>query len=129
MGEEPTVPGGVLDHGTQEEDGPETWEALAFPRMTRVDGETGDPSPTPSTYADHAPAVKKSVRIGVGRRQGEPEPWPMEARESEGCIRAKTSGNGVVPGPGRAKAARVDVSFRREPCPTHRRWETCHWEF
>jgi hypothetical protein len=38
-------------------------------------------------------------------------------RESEGCIGALTSGNGVTPGPGRAKAARVDVIFRREPCP------------
>ena len=27
---------------------------------------------------------------------------------------------------GRAKAARVDGNFRREPCPMHRRWETCH---
>ncbi len=25
-----------------------------------------------------------------------------------------------------APAARVDVIFRREPWPTHRRWETCH---
>ncbi len=49
MGEESTAPGGVLDHGTQEEDGPVTWETLTFPRMIRVDGETGDPSPTPST--------------------------------------------------------------------------------
>ena len=48
MGEENTVPGGVLDHGTQEEDGPATWETLAFPRVNRADGETGDPSPTPS---------------------------------------------------------------------------------
>jgi hypothetical protein len=48
MGEENTAPGGVLDHGTQEEDGPATWEALAFPRTIRVNGETGDPSPTPS---------------------------------------------------------------------------------
>jgi hypothetical protein len=38
-------------------------------------------------------------------------------RESEGCIGAVTSGNGVAPGPGRAKAARVGVNFRREPCP------------
>ena len=76
--------------------------------------------------ADRAPAAKKSVRIEVGRWQGEPEPRPMGARESEGCIRAETSGNGVAPGPGRAKAARVDVNFRREPCPTHRRWVPCH---
>src|SRR2546429_1982596 len=33
-------------------------------------------------------------------------------RESEGCIRAVTSGNGLVAGPGRAKAARVGVDFR-----------------
>jgi len=39
-------------------------------------------------------------------------------RESEGCIGATTSGNGVTPGPGRAKAARVGVNFRRDPCPT-----------
>jgi hypothetical protein len=29
MGEERIVSGGVYDHGTQEEDGPGTWEALA----------------------------------------------------------------------------------------------------
>lgn len=32
-----------------------------------------------------------------------------------------TSGNGVAPGPGRAKAARAEVNFRREPwCRRHR---------
>jgi len=36
-------------------------------------------------------------------------------RESEGCIRAMTLGNDVALGPSRAKAARVDVNFRREP--------------
>jgi len=41
----------------------------------------------------------------------------MGAGESEGCIRAPTSGNGVAPGPGRAKAARVGVSFWRAPRP------------
>jgi hypothetical protein len=30
MGEGRSAPGGVLDHGTQEEDGPGTWEVLAF---------------------------------------------------------------------------------------------------
>jgi hypothetical protein len=29
MGEEGIVSGGVFDHGTHEEDGPGTWEALA----------------------------------------------------------------------------------------------------
>ena len=31
MGEEGTVSGGVFDHGTHEEDGPGTWEALVAP--------------------------------------------------------------------------------------------------
>ena len=43
MGEERTAPGGVLDHGTQEEDGPGTWEALAFLDNNRSYGESGDP--------------------------------------------------------------------------------------
>ena len=46
---------------------------------------------------------------------GESEPRPTGGRESEGCIRARTSGNGLAPGPGRAKAARVGVSVRRDP--------------
>jgi hypothetical protein len=32
LGEEGGVSGGVFDHGTDEEDGPVTWEALASPR-------------------------------------------------------------------------------------------------
>ncbi len=38
MGEEGIVSGGVFDHGTQEEDGPGTWEALAF--SSRATGDT-----------------------------------------------------------------------------------------
>jgi hypothetical protein len=34
--------------------------------------------------------------------------------ESEGCIRAETVGNGGRPDPPEQKAARVEVSFRRE---------------
>ena len=37
------APGGVLDHGTQEEDGPGTWEALVFLDTIRSHGESGDP--------------------------------------------------------------------------------------
>ena len=36
------------------------------------------------------------------------------------------SGKGVAAGPGRAKAARVDGNFRREPWPMPRHWMTCH---
>jgi len=46
VGEGRSAPGGVSDHGTQEEDGPGTWEALAFLDSFRSDGESGDPSPT-----------------------------------------------------------------------------------
>ena len=45
----------------------------------------------------------------------------MGMRESEGCIRAMTPGNGYPPGPGRAKAARVGVIVRRDPWPALRR--------
>ena len=48
----------------------------------------------------------KKLHLGVDGSGG---------RESEGCIRARTSGNGLAPGPGRAKAARVGVSVRRDP--------------
>jgi outer membrane protein OmpA-like peptidoglycan-associated protein len=37
--------------------------------------------------------------------KGRPSLWPKGTGESEGCIRAMTSENGVSPGPGRAKAA------------------------
>ena len=46
LGEEGMVSGGVFDHGTYEEDGPVTWEALASPRPIPVSRSTGDPSPT-----------------------------------------------------------------------------------
>ena len=36
LGQEGAVSGGVFDHSTYEEDGPVTWEALAFPRPIPV---------------------------------------------------------------------------------------------
>ena len=71
MGEEWIVSGGVYDHGTQEEDGPETWEALASPRQKPVMRRAGDPSPTCRASADaraagqeQAPASRYAVRKG-----------------------------------------------------------------
>ena len=49
LGEEGVVSGGVFDHGTHEEDGPVTWEALASPRRIPVLRRAGDPSPTHGT--------------------------------------------------------------------------------
>ena len=115
MGEGRIAPGGVFDHGTQEEDGPGTWEALAFLDTIRSHGESGDPSPTPIALADRAWGGKEK-RSHRGRPQARETGATADgARESEGCKVAWTSGNGVAPGPGRAKAARADVSFRREP--------------
>jgi len=51
VGEEWTISDGVFDHGTYEEDGPVTWEALASPRYTPVLRRAGDPSPTHDTSA------------------------------------------------------------------------------
>jgi hypothetical protein len=43
----------VFDHGTYEEDGPVTWEALASPRHTPAWRRAGDPSPTHDTLRAH----------------------------------------------------------------------------
>ncbi len=115
MGEERFALGGVLDHGTQEEDGPDTWEALAFLDNFRSHGESGDPCSDALAQADRVTGGKEKcphrgrpLARGTGAEAD-------GARESEGCKVASTSGNGVALGPGRAKAARVDASFRREP--------------
>ena len=89
--------GGVLHHGTQEEDGPVTWEALSL---------LGRSGPTESRLSISETGAFAGARAGrqdiwqnkrlpqeVGRRRGEPKPRPKEARESEGCIGALTSGN------------------------------------
>src|SRR5262249_32044324 len=54
------VSGGVFDHGTQEEDGPVTWEALAFPRSMPVWRRAGDPSPTHDTLAGHMSSAARA---------------------------------------------------------------------
>jgi hypothetical protein len=50
-GEEGIVSGGGFDHGTDDEDGPVTWEALASPRPIPVARSTGAPSPTHAMWA------------------------------------------------------------------------------
>jgi hypothetical protein len=120
VGEEWTISGGVFDHGTYAEDGPVTWEALASPRDTPVWRRAGAPSPTHDPWRAHVSSASKAQTKRPQR--GRPHARGTRAvaeggRESEGGIGAMTSGNGVTPGPGRAKAARVGVNFGREPCP------------
>jgi len=80
----------VLHHGTYEEDGPVTWEALVFPRVIRSDGEPVISSPKLARLQVHGLVAKLFGRTsacpGVGRWQGELEPRLKEARESEGLI-------------------------------------------
>ena len=59
-GEEGMVSGGVFDHGTHEEDGPVTWEALASPRHTPVMRRAGDPSPTHGTLRAHGSSAQEA---------------------------------------------------------------------
>ena len=64
----------MFDHGTHEEDGPETWEALASPRPISVSWSAGDPSPTHDTFAgarvvgpigtEEAPAAREATGKG-----------------------------------------------------------------
>ena len=89
--------GGVLHHGTYEEDGPVTWEALSLLGRYRSVRRAGYPSPKLARLQAHVPVAETFGRTSacpeVGRWRGEPEPRPKEARESEGRIGALTSGN------------------------------------
>jgi hypothetical protein len=97
LGEEGMVSGGVFDHGTHEEDGPVTWEALASPRHTPVMRRAGDPSPTHGTWRTHVSSAQEAQnkRPHRGRPLARGTGAVAEGgRASEGCIRALTSGNG-----------------------------------
>lgn len=73
------VPGGVYDHGTQQEDGPETREALTPPHEGTADGEPAESeSPTGPAFCGCTleAGQEQDTRREVGRRRGEPEPRP-----------------------------------------------------
>ena len=100
-GEEGVVAGGVCDQRPPAEDGPVTWEALASPRHLPVRRRAGDPSPTHDTEAgtrvvgprgpDQASAAREATARGTGAVAD-------GGRESAGCRRAVTSGNGLASG-------------------------------
>src|SRR5919204_2464719 len=110
MGEERDVSGGVFDHGTHEEDGPGTWEALASPRPIPALRRAGELSPTHDAFAGARVVGHRAQNKRLHR--GKPLARGTGAaadggRASEGCIGAVTSGNEVALGRVRAKAARV----------------------
>lgn len=81
-------PAGCSTTARAREDGPVIWEALS---------------------------VLQESHSNAGRlKRGEPERETKQHRESEGRIRAMTSGNVLARGPGRAKAVRAGVNLRRE---------------
>ncbi len=107
--------GGVFNCGMRQEDDSVTWETLVSPRTTPGSGDPVNNLLRATRPWVHAEPTKNKPHTEVGRPQGEPERRPMGTRESESRVRAMTSGNGVTPGLGRAKAARVNTNFRREP--------------
>ena len=113
------APGVVLDCGAYEEDDPGTWETQVAPRERPVTRRTGNQTPTTARQRAQAlPAKKKRPHRGRPVARDDRSCEPKATGESEGPIRAETSGNGVAPGPGRAKRARVRMNFRRAPCLT-----------
>ncbi len=94
MGEQGSVPSGVYDYGTLEEDGPETWEALTSPCETT--GLSGEPVTSLRRVACSRDARaagyrvwhRTSTRHKVGRRQGK---TVAEADVNEGVGEPHTS--------------------------------------
>lgn len=98
-------------------DGPVTWEALISPRKRPVAGRPGDHSPTSGASAGcRHRRPRTSARTEVGQRQGTTVAAADGAQGVGGPHKSWEVGErGRQPGPGGAKAVRVDVNFRREP--------------
>ena len=121
VGKEGFISGGVFDQGTHEENGPVTWEALASPRHIPVWRRAGDPSPTHNTWRVHVLSAYEAQkkRPQRGRPPARGTRAVADGRQGVGGLHTSEDvGEQDHPGPGRAKAARVGVSFRRDPCPT-----------
>jgi hypothetical protein len=72
---------------------------------------------------EHAMTSRNFVSRPAGANPARPGVSPP------GSVASLATGavTGQAPGPGRAKAARAELSFRRGPCLTRRRREACHW--
>lgn len=72
------VAGGVLDHGTREEDGPGTWEAHVSPRQAPAQRDAGDQIPKDGVRVDACVVDENVIHVEVGRQQARAEPRPKE---------------------------------------------------
>ena len=70
--------GGVVDHGTREEDGPGTWEAHVSPRRYPAQRGAGDQTPEDGARVDAHAADENAIHVEVGRQRARAEPRPKE---------------------------------------------------
>lgn len=114
--------GGVVDHGTLEEEAPVTWEALVLPA---ANPGPGGPATSPRRAArlsmHERPVLRENRmarRISIDQQVGtsrENRRGTDETRESDGRIVAMKSGNGWHPKPVEQRRPVPEENFRREP--------------
>ena len=115
--------GAVCRPRRDEEDGPETWETRSLRTQQPV---PRDPVTNPSESVGLSATSECGCTIGAmkrtsSRRSGRPKARATGAeadgeRESEDCVGAMTSGNGLVePDPIEQRRSVSRTNFRREP--------------
>ena len=119
---DPTVEGQGRDHvrrgvrprHARHWDGTVTWEAHSLLDRHPVLRRPGDHSPAHDAYAGRTRRRSRtSARIEVGRLRGTTRATANGEMGVGGPNRSDEVGERLAPGPGGAKAVRVDVSFRR----------------
>ena len=119
-GEGAAALGEVINRGTPEGDDPGTWETHLDPPEYAAPGEPHQNLRVTCVCErrhdwHREPRGRRSARQAVGRRRGK------TGAEAEGEVgvggpnKSEDVGERQAPGPDRAKAARVETSFRREP--------------
>jgi hypothetical protein len=114
------APGEVSNRGTPEGDDPETWETRIVPPELAAPGE-----PHPNLRVTcvrerrhgwpREDRSRRSARQAVGRRRGKTGAEAEGDAGVGGPHSREDVGERLATGPGRAKAARVETNFRREP--------------
>jgi hypothetical protein len=93
LGEEGGVSGGVVDHGTDAEDGPVPWEALASPRPIPVERRAGAPSPTHGTWRAHVSSARRGTDQAPASREAIGQGHQSPGRRRQGVGGRQRSGD------------------------------------